>query len=478
MKNKLQTKKIALMASYDWSLRIGLATFHQFLDPTLVYKGKQYKLELTRVIARPLRCGDNLSSDADLVVDRTTHWNNYYKCWAQQALNSQMAIVNNSYTFSNYDKHSTYDLMARAIHSKDYFPKTVLLPQFYPYTEYQYRQEMWQYQQELIAKYTRFGFDPNRRVTDWSKVNHYLDRAEKFRPKSQKVREQFYYGGNYLQETVEQVFENQFPLYLKKSFGGGGSDVFKINSLDDLYDKYDNETGGRVFHLQEAIENYDLFIRCMGIGPQVLAIKYQPDEPMHRHYGTEKLRLDKEIYNRISHYVLFINAYMRWTYNSFEALLKDGRISPIDFANACPDSNFTSLHVHFPWLLCGLLKWLSFCAVAEKDMRLDLEQEKYLNILNNPKLSQEEKFNKYSKLSEAYFEIDAFEDFCEENFKGLEDKMIEFYDKSFDEIIESAITFSDFPQAEHSNFYKEYKDIMDNVFRPNAKDYLTTTLYA
>ena len=169
---------------------------------------------------------------------------------------------------------------------------------------------------------------------------------------------------------------------------------------------------------------------------------------------------------------------MRWTYNSFEALLKDGRISPIDFANACPDSNFTSLHVHFPWLLCGLLKWLSFCAVAEKDMRLDLEQEKYLNILNNPKLSQEEKFNKYSKLSEAYFEIDAFEDFCEENFKGLEDKMIEFYDKSFDEIIESAITFSDFPQAEHSNFYKEYKDIMDNVFRPNAKDYLTTTLYA
>ncbi|MFN4151669.1 MAG: hypothetical protein ACK4IX_12065, partial [Candidatus Sericytochromatia bacterium] len=149
-------------------------------------------------------------------------------------------------------------------------------------------------------------------------------------------------------------------------------------------------------------------------------------------------------------------------------------ISPIDFANACPDSNFTSLHVHFPWLVNALIKWFAFCAVTERDMRIDLEQDRYLNILNDPKLSQDKKFELYSEISDEYFGEDKFNEFCEENFKNIDDKMIQFYDQSFDKIIEQAILFSDFPKEEHGRFYNEYKHLMDNTFRPNAKDYLTT----
>jgi hypothetical protein len=473
----METKKISLMASHDWSMRVAIKTFQEFLDPTIKHHGKEYKLELNRIIAKPIVCGQNLNSESDLVVDRSIHWNDYYKCWAQQAMNSQMRQVNNSLSFDNHDKHSTYDLMARAIHPKDHFPKTVLLPQFYPYTEEQYEQEMWQYQQELIAKYTKHGYDPNRRETDWASVNNDLTRSKKFRKKSQQIRQDFYYHGNYLKDTVENIFENQFPLFLKKAFGGGGSDVYKIHSLEELYYKYDNETNGRAFHLQEAIEEYETFVRCMAIGPQVLPMRFVPEAPLHEHYSPEKLRLEKDIYERLSSYVKFINSYMRWTYNSFESLIKDGKISPIDFANACPDSNFTSLHVHFPWVICSLIKWLSFCAVTEKDMRIDLEQNRYLDFLNDPKISGEQKFAMYNKISEEYFETDKFNEFCENNFKGLEDKMIEFYDSHFDGIIESAIEFSDFPKEEHSRFYHEYKHLMDNTFRPNAKDYLTTVIY-
>ena len=186
--------------------------------------------------------------------------------------------------------------------------------------------------------------------------------------------------------------------------------------------------------------------------------------------------MDKAVFHRLESYVMFINSYHRWTYNSFESLMKNGKLNPIDFANACPDSQFISLHVHFPLCVCSLLKWLAFCAITEKDMRMDLEMTRYLKVLNSNDYSQAEKFNFCREMSENYFEIEKFNEFCKENFENLEDKMIEFYDQSFDDIIRFAMEFSDFPENEHEKFYKEYKTLMETHWRPHAKEYLTPVI--
>ena len=37
-------------------------------------------------------------------------------------------------------------------------------------------------------------------------------------------------------------------------------------------------------HLQAAVEPYDRFVRCIGLGPQTRVVRYDPDAPLHDRY--------------------------------------------------------------------------------------------------------------------------------------------------------------------------------------------------
>ena len=87
-----------------------------------------------------------------------------------------------------------------------------------------------------------------------------------------------------------------------------------------------------------------------------------------------------EEYRLLRQMTLTINTFFGWDFNSCEALRKDGVYHPIDFANACPDSQVTSLHYHFPWLINAQLRWAVFCAATGRKMRQTPDWQPYYEI--------------------------------------------------------------------------------------------------
>ena len=41
-------------------------------------------------------------------------------------------------------------------------------------------------------------------------------------------------------------------------------------------------------HLQKAVIPFDLFVRCIGIGPQVRSVNYDPAAPLHDRYRMDR----------------------------------------------------------------------------------------------------------------------------------------------------------------------------------------------
>src|SRR6266536_2813382 len=241
-------------------------------------------------------------------------------------------------------------------------------------------------------------------------------------------------------------------------------DVYLLNSpftfqSMELHAAYD-ASGERLMHLQQAVENYDVFTRSLSIGPETMVMKFRPELPMHDRYAVEHDFLSDRTGAEVVTISRLVNAFFRWEFNSCESLVRGTEVYPIDYANACPDVALTSLHYYFPWAMAALLRWSVFCVVTGRRPRLDTDTARYFAIADRDDLSYEDKLAGYRELTDEYFETDRYAEFCATRL-GHVDELVYDWVRSpdFDTLLLDTVRAT-YPPAEHDRYIAHFRGLL------------------
>jgi hypothetical protein len=141
-----------------------------------------------------------------------------------------------------------------------------------------------------------------------------------------------------------------FPAYMKPYAGGGWKSVYKLNNIEEFYQKH-QETEQLVMLLQEEIV-FDEYYRCYCIGGKhVRIMPYEPRNPHHLRYSAD-FAPSQERLKQMEDIVLRINHYLGYDFNTVELALRDGVPYAIDFGNPAPDAERTSVgEDNFEWVV-------------------------------------------------------------------------------------------------------------------------------
>ncbi len=141
-----------------------------------------------------------------------------------------------------------------------------------------------------------------------------------------------------------------FPAYMKPFAGGGWKNVYKLNSMEEFFEKH-NETGQLVMLLQEEII-FDEYYRCYCIGGKhVRIMPYEPRNPHHLRYKADFAPTEEKL-KEMTEIVLKINKYLGYDFNTVELALRDGVPYAIDFCNPAPDADVASVGAeNFEWVV-------------------------------------------------------------------------------------------------------------------------------
>jgi hypothetical protein len=365
------TRKIGLSLGADICWPICFEEILEHLELEIAFEGDRIGFEVERVTIEPFDLRQPCSYD--VVIDRLTHWFHTSREWIKKAVVMDgLYVFNNPWSVQSMEKATTYAAM---MHLGLPVPDTWLLPP----KAYERSDDL----EPTLHQYARL-FD------------------------------------------LDQLGERLgYPMFMKPYDGGAWVGVSKIDDAAKLHEAYD-ASGKRLMHLQKAVQPFDLFVRVIGVGPQTHLVRYDPSAPLHDRYKVDFDFVDSEEYELLRDMTLTINSFFGWDFNSCECLRKDGELIPIDFANPCPDSQVTSLHFHFPWIVTSQLRWALFCATTKRAMRRTLDWEPYYAI-HKRDLPYRELLSAYARLANERLETDRFEEFCAKHLAHLDEVAIDFF---------------------------------------------------
>lgn len=142
-----------------------------------------------------------------------------------------------------------------------------------------------------------------------------------------------------------------FPAYMKPFDGGGWKDVYKLNDKEDFFDKH-SQTKQTVMMLQEEII-FEEYFRCYCIGGKYVRImQYEPRNPFHLRYVVDTPPSSQKLLQKIHDYVIRLNQYLGYDFNTVEFAVRNGIPYAIDFCNPAPDADIASVgQDNFEWVV-------------------------------------------------------------------------------------------------------------------------------
>lgn len=344
------------------------------LDLAIDWQGDRVGIAVDRVSIEPYDLRQPCRYD--VVLDRLTHWFFTSREWIKKAIVMDgLYVLNNPWAVQSMEKQTTYCAM---MHLGMPIPETWMVPP----KSYEPLPDL----KPTLQSYAK--------LFDLGKVGQNLG----------------------------------YPMFMKPYDGGGWKAVSRIPDEATLRKRYE-ESGTMVMHLQKAVEPFDRFVRCIGLGPQTRIVRYDPSVPLHDRYtmDQEAQFLAGDDAQTLRDITLTINAFFGWDFNSCESLSKDGVWYPIDFANPCPDSQVTSLHYHFPWLLMAKIRWSVFCAVTKRPFRMNLDWAPFYAVAADAEMPFRDKLAAYARIAEQRFETARFEEFCQQHLPHLDEVAWRFF---------------------------------------------------
>jgi len=408
------TRRIGLSLGADICWPICFEELVKRLDLELSIGGDRVRFEVERVTIEPFDLRQSCSYD--VVVDRLTHWLHSSREWIKKSvIMDGLYVFNNPWSVQSMEKATSYAAM---MHLGLPVPDTWLIPP----KEYEPTADL----QPTLRSYARL-FDL---------------------------------------ETVGEKLG--FPQFMKPYDGGAWVGVTRLGSVRELKAAYE-QSGKRLMHLQKAVEPHDLFVRVIGIGPQINIVRYDPSAPLHERYKVDFHFVDEKEWSLLRDMTLTINSFFGWDFNSCECLRQDGEFYPIDFANPCPDSQVTSLHFHFPWIVLAQLRWALYCAATQRQMRRTLDWEPYYQVAAET-MSYRERLSAYAAIADQRFEVARFREFCARHLGHLDEIAWEFFGTDIAKDAVNRKVTAMFPAHEVERFTEHFWGLIQFWRKTEAED--------